>query len=765
MYFIVLAMIVWLFLSIPVISAMLDEDEFTILRDGNEEDCKICYGFDCTAFSEPRCEYYGEVYNNYAYIDDYEPEDNDLNEEVGNMILQYVEKASQGPYEDCLPLVSQYTNCNKENICVECKICSCDTYGRWNCSSVQHCVTNDRLVADHGTLAVVLEKVRRSVINQFNDTNSESDLLDFNDLLNGAMRDDNHDTNTKQQEAIFYKNNDSVSFDLLKEIGVYDGTEANQLNIPAEKTEDKTTISMNTELTKTNTGENDIAIFSSNDVKENILNIKKREVPFDANDTNVVLPINYNNTIDKMEELQKNLVLSLNKIVNEKQKELEKLTNIKEKLILYLKSIGNISIPNDVSNDSKYDENSIINLYQFEAKQPQEDLRKYDANILEKYLKKLKSDIHEVIRDVAGIQRMSNTSIPRDLIVLIRAMKYYVNKENKKLNKIKPHIYGSYRKHLDSHDTKENNNQLVDIIINILEVLDKDAPASDVLVTVSSDLRKILKRIIRTFYPDVFDVNSKAFNPNNILIYLTSIGTKWQNSIREIEKSSIHERLYSLKSLNIAISKDILKMNNALKLMEFANNRRMAPNSEVLEEKVFKLANDLHQMKSRLKQTIKLKPYQRFKNKNKNAVKKESFFQKIKKMLKSSKKQFRKLFHKNVTKSEIVRQMARKKMDEINKKKMLEYEEIMQRWQNNLNIMSVRNKRSPGGFQNFMYKIKHLFSPRHSRSYKSTILKNNKIGSKITTKKIKYHGFITSMTEDSELKSGQTPLNFHVHDF
>ncbi|XP_047540375.1 uncharacterized protein LOC125073558 [Vanessa atalanta] len=602
-------MFVWIFLSIPVISAMLDEDEFTIVRDSNEDDCKICYGFDCTALIEPRCAYYGEVYNNFANTDDYETEDNDLNEEVGNMILQYVEKASQGPHEDCLPLVSQYTNCNKENICVECKICDCDTYGRWNCSSVQHCVTDDRLVADHRTLAVVLEKVRRS-------------------------------------------------------------------------------------FTETNTGENDIAIFSSNDVKENILNIKKRELSLDANDTNVLLPTNYNNTIDTIEELQKNVVLSLNKIVNEKQKELEKLTNIKEKLILYLKSIGNISIPNDVSNDSKYDENSIINLYQFEAKQPQEDLRKYDTNTLEKHLKKLKNDIHEVTRDIAGIQRMPNTSIPRDLIVLIRAMKYYVNKEKKKLNKIKPHTDDSYRKHLNSHDTKENNNQLVDVIINILEVLDKDAPASDVLVTVSSDLRKILKRIIRTFYRDIFDVDSEAFNPNNILIYLTTIGNKWQNSIREIEKCSIHERLYSLKSLNIALSKDILKMNNALKLMEFANNRRMAPNSEVLEEKVFKLANDLYQMKSRLKHTIKLKPYQRFKNKNNNAVKKESFFQKIKKMLKSSKKQFRKLFHKNVTKSEIVRQMARKKMDEINKKKMSEYEEIMQRWQNNLNIMSVRNKRS-----------------------------------------------------------------------
>ncbi|XP_046973697.1 uncharacterized protein LOC124540272 [Vanessa cardui] len=818
-------MLVWIFLSIPVISAILDEDEFNIVRD-DSEDCKICYGFDCTAFSKARCSYYGEVYNNFANIDDYEPGDNDLNEEIGNMILQYVEKASQGPYDDCLPLVSQYTNCNKENICVECEICSCDTHGKWNCSSIQQCVTDDRMVADHRTLTMVLEKVReykhphtnerfkrsineindskkmsyedilkwmygiedfeddvknktsmthktntnKNIVkgttivskNQSTDTNSEPDFLNFNDLLKSVMRDDSYDATTNQNEAIFFKNNDPISFDLLKEIGIYNDTEANQLDKPSENADDKTTVPINTALTTSSTGDNDIAIFALNDVKENSLNIKKRDIPSDANDTNVLLPINFNNTIDKMEELQKNIVLSLNKIVNEKQNELEKLTNIKEKLILYLKSIGNISIPNDASNDSKNDENSILNLYQFERKLPQEDLRKHDTNILEKYLIKLKSDIHKVIRDIAGIQRLSNTSIPRDLIVLIRAMKYYVNKENKKLNKIKPHIDHN-QKHL-KNDTNKNSNNLVDIIISILEVLDKDAPTSDVLVTVSSNLRKILKRIIRTFYPDDFDGNSDAFNPNNILIYLTSIGTKWQNSIIEIEQSSIFERLYSLKSLHITLTKDILRMNNALKLMEFANNRRMTTNSEDLEEQVvFKLASDLQQMTNRLSQTRKLKPHQSLKNKNKNSVKKESLFQKIKKLLKSSKKKLRKLFHKNITKSEIVRQIAREKMDEINKKKMSEYEEIMQRWQNNLNVMSVRNKRSPGGFQNFMYKVKHIFSPRHSRSYKSNKQKNNKTRSKTTTKKIKHHGRGKKNTVTSTTTTKQVLLKKNKH--
>ncbi|XP_050355825.1 GATA zinc finger domain-containing protein 14-like [Nymphalis io] len=1003
-------MFVWIFLTISLVSAIV-EDEFTIIRDSTAENCKICYGFDCTTLRKPRCEYYGEVYASYANIDDYEPEDNDLNDEVGNMLLQYVDKASTEPYEDCLPLISQYTTCNKDNICVDCKICSCNVYGRWNCSSVQRCLKNDPLIADHRTLVVVMEKLRRYInshsnerfkrstneINQdskisyedlltwlygiegfenaaqnktemsikitntnthndvskkqTNHTNSESDLLSFNDLLNSAMEDDNLDINTNHTGAILYKSNDPITFDLLKEIGAYYDTEAGELNIPNGKPENKTTASLKTaisnirenenvifslndvkeniinikkrdipsdanetdillpinynntidkmeelqknivfslnkninshsnerfkrstneinqdskisyedlltwlygiegfenaaqnktemsiKITNTNTHndvskkqtnhtnsesdllsfndllnsameddnldintnhtgailyksndpitfdllkeigayydteagelnipngkpenkttaslktaisnirENENVIFSLNDVKENIINIKKRDIPSDANETDILLPINYNNTIDKMEELQKNIVFSLNKIVNEKQNELKKLTNIKEKLILYLKTFGNISIPNDISNDSKYNENPIIHLYQFEANQPNEVLRKHDPNILEKYLKKLKRDIFEVIRDIAGIQKLSNTSMPHNLNVLVRSMKYYVNEENKKSN-ITKHNKVNFRKQFNSHDTNERNNRLVDIIINILEVLDRDAPTNDVLVTVSPNLRRILKRLIGRFYSEDFDISdTKLFKPKyNILSYLTSIENKWQNLIPEIGQSSIQERLYNLKSLHIALSKDILTINNALKFVEFANHRRMTTNSQVLGEKVVsKLTNDLHQMKNRIKQMIKLKPNQRFKNKNKNNVKKKSIFQKIKKMLKISKKELRKLFHKNVTNAEVLRHMAREKMDEMNKKKMSEYEEIMQRWQNNLNIMSARNKRSAGEFRKFMYKIKHIFAPRYSRSRAKTIKPlNNKNGFKVTTKKTKYRG-------------------------
>lgn len=422
-----------------------------------------------------------------------------------------------------------------------------------------------------------------------------------------------------------------------------------------------------------------------------------------------------------MEELQRNILNSLNNILDNKQNELEKLTNIKDKLIFYLKSFGNFSIPNNisnnVSNNSKEEKSSNIYLYQFEINQ-EENLRRHGSNILENFLIKLKKDIYEVVRDIATIQRL-NGSIPTNLKVLIRAMKFYINKENrdKKINEAKRK--DTFRRGFDVKYEDEENDKPLNIIINLLDIVNTQVSTDDVLKSVSSDARKIIYRIIRAFYIDEFIIRtSRVFDRKyDILSNLKYIGSKWQNLALNFTSISSHERLHILKFIHTQISKDICILNHIMMTLEFANSRRMSPVDEVVGKKVvFQIANDLNQINDFIDKIIKLKPKHYFEtNKLKflkihddASVLKKPLFEKIKKLLKSSKKEIRNLFRRKVPKTEIEKHIANRKMNEINKKKISEYKETMQRWQNNMNIMSARSKRSAGEFQKFMNKIKHI---------------------------------------------------------
>lgn len=462
----------------------------------------------------------------------------------------------------------------------------------------------------------------------------------------------------------------------------------------------------------------EVANLIFDEVKETNRSLIKREIS-NANET--VVSVNYNKTINEVEELQRNILNSLNKILDNKQNELEKLTNMKDKLIFYLKSFGNLSISNNISNNvtnnSKEEENSNIYLYQFEINQ-EENLRRHAPNILEKHLIKLKKDIYEVVRDIASIQRL-NASIPTNLKVLVRAMKYYINKEkrDKKINEAKHK--DSFRRGLDVKYEDEDYDKPLNIIINMLDIINNHVLTDDDLKSISRDARKIIYRIIKAFYTDEFIIRtSRVFDRKyDVLSNLKYIGSKWQNLALNSTSISSHERLHILKFIHTQLSKDICKLSDVLITLEFANSRRMSPVDEVVGKKVvFQIANDLNQINYFIDKIIKMKPEYYFETDLKSKLKinddasvlKKSLFEKIKKLLKSSKKEIRNLFRKKVPKTEIVKHIANKKMNEINKKKISGYKETMQRWQNNMNIMSTRSKRSAGEFQKFTNKIKHI---------------------------------------------------------
>ncbi|KAJ8710435.1 hypothetical protein PYW07_009801 [Mythimna separata] len=43
----------------------------------------------------------------------------------------------------CVPFVSEYTNCNEDNICSGCSRCTCDGDAQWACEDVKECPRDD----------------------------------------------------------------------------------------------------------------------------------------------------------------------------------------------------------------------------------------------------------------------------------------------------------------------------------------------------------------------------------------------------------------------------------------------------------------------------------------------------------------------------------------------------------------------------------------------------------------------------------------------
>ncbi|CAG9131301.1 unnamed protein product [Plutella xylostella] len=104
--------------------------------------CHVCYGSDdCVGVAASWCEYYQRTTSVLAEEKEQETAaDPVLKAEVDTALYNLLKTAAEDEsFTECIPYVSQYTNCDKESICSGCQSCSCDGGGRWRCAPRQGC--------------------------------------------------------------------------------------------------------------------------------------------------------------------------------------------------------------------------------------------------------------------------------------------------------------------------------------------------------------------------------------------------------------------------------------------------------------------------------------------------------------------------------------------------------------------------------------------------------------------------------------------------
>ncbi|XP_048484009.1 uncharacterized protein LOC105382434 [Plutella xylostella] len=101
--------------------------------------CHVCYGSDdCVGVAASWCEYYQLTTSVLAEEQEQETAaDPVLKAEVDTALYNVLKTDTS--FTECIPYVSQYTNCDKESICSGCQFCSCDGGGRWRCAPRQGC--------------------------------------------------------------------------------------------------------------------------------------------------------------------------------------------------------------------------------------------------------------------------------------------------------------------------------------------------------------------------------------------------------------------------------------------------------------------------------------------------------------------------------------------------------------------------------------------------------------------------------------------------
>lgn len=432
------------------------------------------------------------------------------------------------------------------------------------------------------------------------------------------------------------------------------------------------------------------------------INIIKRDVstiPKTNSTIEITTEVNINTT-RPVTGLQNNVLIPLNKIIDDKQQELKDLMKIKDNLVRYIKEYNDTDIDlNGKSQEILNGTNTVLSIYNLDVfPEIQFNLRNINPNMLDKLLYKLKRDIYEVIRDVVGVKKLSKTyNLPEDLKTLIRAMSFYVRKEKKFTNiqndlKMKQDVV--VRRHLSN--TEGNFNSTKGCLIEILEVIDKDISQFEVL---SQTTRKIVKRVIKNHYVDDSSlVGLKVNDPEyNLANDLRNVGTKWQRMTENVAATVLADKVYAMKLLHFTLSADINKLNDALALIDFAHSRRMVPiEGRLGEDQLDKINQGMKTISEKLEI---VKKYQTGLENHENVDKitkpseRKSFLNKIRNLMKGSKKEIVQLVNQKVPRSMIVKTIAKKKLDELAQKRMNEYEEIMKKWQNTLNVIP-RDKRS-----------------------------------------------------------------------
>ncbi|XP_063629271.1 uncharacterized protein LOC134800701 isoform X2 [Cydia splendana] len=151
----------------------------------NEVACHVCYGeSDC--LSMDRCGYNAAVTDVLEEGDGMKIVNRGLKTKMDSMMYDVVLEDSVKEYNVCIPLISSYTTCNKDNICLGCKSCDCDESGHWNCSETSKC-SNLHVDIDHRIIKSVAENlndVKPSRYKRSYDVSEESTARSvFEDLI------------------------------------------------------------------------------------------------------------------------------------------------------------------------------------------------------------------------------------------------------------------------------------------------------------------------------------------------------------------------------------------------------------------------------------------------------------------------------------------------------------------------------------------------------------------------------------------------------
>lgn len=497
---------------------------------------------------------------------------------------------------------------------------------------------------------------------------------------------------------------------------------------------------------------------------------KKREVPLitsnitttlapTINRTNITTTATVNKTIETITvhpniahsvyELVNSVVLPLNDVYNELLKKNYELHRIRGHLLSFVHK--NVDIDAKVKNITTLNK-KVFPVYKIEDPQFQVYFRtSKNMSMYEKYVRKLKKDVYEVIRDIVGIQKhFSNPSnMPDDLIFLIKAMKHYVHKQGIHSKRVSANNTNANL--LKQNETKLNSRRLMktddlatsktvrELIIQILELIDKRMPSKNALGSISKPARKIMYRIIRQYFVDEFALMGlRIYDPHyNLTNDLNNVGFKWHKLSSEIKMSASNSQLYQLKMLHLVMSVDINKMNDALTLINFASTRRMVPVDEAIGHDI--LLNIKKRMLDLSKKVVtiiettlhkKKTQYSSLKKQIKDTNKKESFLKQVKTFLMNSKKDIMDLLRRNTPKSDIVKKIAGQKLDDLGMKRLNQLEKTMTKWQTHLNIIPSRSKRYAVDFSRIRQRIKNVI-PKYLRGKLNPAIdnkKNNKKG-------------------------------------
>ncbi|KAJ8710437.1 hypothetical protein PYW07_009803 [Mythimna separata] len=674
----------------------------SVIRRSDE--CNLCFEKDCVTLDKARCDYYAEA-NSILPKDLDTPggtEDTAKKKEVDDLMFDLVAKRLFSKME-CIPYVSRYTNCNKDNVCLDCKTCACSPEGQWLCTTMQPGHSqHPPLHVDHRVLMMVMQaltdnthpkKTKRAVTDNPAGVASTITLEKLSEWWYGAKP-----LHVQNRRDGITTTTDFTLFDEEPAFEIATTVTAPDLEVSG--------LTIMESMTKTTTNEDaDYVAFD-----EVLRSIAVDSKPYNRRkllDPDPAVNVNNNQTysIDYMMIDEDNVTSRANSPFGHvidfmldfdvaDGVTVAPVTNATEIVIDLLPAVENFDNVNITDNNINYNKDLDTNFFG-----NTNDILQYNTlNIMK--------------REVTS---QKNTTAPK----LVPTVTVIVNTTNTTTN-------------TKATTKTEKNPELKENILTPLnKIISEKITELESLQRIKEDLQKF---IIISIHPNYTPKEKNTTNFTNFSIYNiamatgldvdlrrsspNSIGSKWQQVSALLIRSSPIDSVHSMKLLQCTLTLDISKLQDAIGLIEFAHSRRMATLiDKVNDDTIDKIDLGLGEIHNKILMLIKYykrkipKPIKRERARvQENATKdlptttmkskaethkekKRSFINHIRTLLKTSKDDIADLLHKKVSKSEIVKELAKKRLDEISQKRYNEYEDTMKRWQQNLELTS-RLKRS-----------------------------------------------------------------------